>query len=648
MQWPSEQKPLDQPSTFKEVYSRFSKKLPKEFDGIVSWVINKDGDILELEEKVTNVIENGNSSTFFGDKYLFITWICAEAISRSPTLSTWKKIKSFSYNSAEIEHDLPSVMKNIAESTPKIFEVYMLLAKEAFSALDNDSLKSNSSRNNEERSNYLSHWKNNNNKLEELWWGLRHWNEMNYWDEYPLLHFFSELEPNELMTTLSQSNNPYLIQSLFLMIDAGGNFSQFHMWGKCIAAAPVAFEDDGSWNGSVIAPLLLVEAVSRLLNSEQDTLYSGNLTEVEILKKNISSIAKNVVDVVSKRKDALALFSRWTTWLMRQDLSYSPNNNTKTNPFVIDILIDAIGSKLKNKSVIQKSSSDTDLWEPWCYQCVLAYYTSNGFIDPPVNQLFIDEWNISIDDWCGDKGELLRQHASLLITLSKDTPGMAANLLAYPIAQAELPTDVWINIWNNIYALREIVEYGDGSSEEYQSQTEASNLLFLMFRIGLAIFDQRAEQCKTISSSISREQVMLFDKLSSASREMREIDSTLNYDAWKNASLHLSIRRCIWEQQFSKPSEENVPCIFSEKDTPTILDHLSNAKSDVMELLPLLQSILSNNVDVTKLQGELDKASINISNVLNEATRLNKYDSRKYPIDKEQLKIIKSTFVKTA
>jgi len=646
MQWPNEQKPLDQSSTFKEIYSSFSKQLPKEFEEIVSWVANQDGDLLQLEEEVTNVIGKNNSSYLIEDKYLFTTWICAEALYLAPTLNTWKKIKSFLYHSSVIEHDLPSVMRSLAESKAEILKAYMLLAKEAFSALDNDTLKSNSSHSNEERSNYLLHWENNNNKLEELWWGLRHWNEMNYWDEYSLLHFFSELEPNELMTTLSQSKNPYLLQSLFVMIDAGGNFSQFHMWGKCIAAAPVAFEDDGSWNGSVIAPLLLVEAVSRLLNSEQDTLYSGNLTEVEILKKDISSIAKNIVDVVSKRKDALALFSRWTTWLMRQDLSYSPNDNTKAKPFVIDILIDAIGSKLKNKTVIQKTSSDAGLWEPWCYQCVLAYYASNGFIDPPVNQLFIDEWNISIDDWCGDKGELLRQHASLLITFSKDTPGMAANLLAYPIAQAELPTDVWINIWNNIYALREIVEYGDGSSEEYQSQTEASNLLFLMFRIGLAIFDQRAEQCKAISSSISREQVMLFDKLSSASREMREIDSTLNYDAWKNASLHLSIRRCIWEQQFSKPLQENIPCIFSEKDTPTIQAHLLNAKSDVMELLQLLQSILMNDIDITKLQVELDSASININNVLDEAKQLNQYNERKYPVDQEQLKIIESMLVK--
>lgn len=40
--------------------------------------------------------------------------------------------------------------------------------------------------------------------------------------------------------------------------------SRFLEWQRIFAAAPIAFEEDGKWNNSVLIPLLLVEARDQL------------------------------------------------------------------------------------------------------------------------------------------------------------------------------------------------------------------------------------------------------------------------------------------------------------------------------------------------------------------------------------------------
>ena len=640
--WPYEKEAdEDKNDKFLSVLETFSQDLPAEFDQIVEWILNQAGSLAELESRVNAACDQVEIYNHDGGYNLIMTWLCAISLSRLPHLETWMKIKSFIYHSSVLEHDLPLAMMTLAESSSDIKDSYLKLALKVLSKLENSSLKSKSSPTNEERDRLIQYWKGNSNKLEEVWWGLRGDNGFSYWEDYALLHILANSDPAELMQTLSRSNNPYLVQSVLLMINAVGPFSQFAEWEKYIHAAPVAFKEDGDWNESLVVPLLLVGAYTRLIDAQHNIRYADASENIDESKENIISLINAIVDILSDRNDAIPLFCRWSTWLMRLWLSESGKNNKQDQlqPFVTEELINAIGIKLKNHSLMKTIPSGASQWEHWCYQCVLAWHAADGLITVPDTAEFVKEWTISFDDWNSDKGSLLRKHANLLMTLNKnEMPGQAENLLAYPLAQSESPTDTWINIWNNIYVLREVVEFGDGSSEAYKSKTDASNLLLMMFRIGLAIFDQRTDLCSDCKSTISKSQARLFGALFSAGQEMQEIDSTLNYKVWLNAILHLSIRRYLWEQQLSGSSQSGHPLIFCSKDTPTILDCFYKSKRDVLELVKFLQSILMNEIDIPTLKNNLDKASVNVSDVLDEVKRLNMYDSRRYPVDLLSLK----------
>ena len=344
---------------------------------------------------------------------------------------------------------------------------------------------------------------------------------------------------------------------------------------------------------------------------------------------------------LAARQDAPAIVSRWAPWLMRQVLSYTSKEiaDVKSSAFADDAMICAIARKLENSALPQTSPVDAASWEPWCYRCMLSSLAAyNEHIPVPAWEDFGNEWRLEPEDWAGRKGGLLRDHASL-ITLNKETPGIAANLLAYPIAQSPSPVASWIGLWSDAITLREIVEFGDSdsTSDEFSSRSVAGRLLLLLFRIGLVIFDQGASQCSSSSSPEAESFVDLYKALASAAHEMREIDSTLNHNEWLSVYQHLTIRRMIWEQSSGCACGTGNFQVFKPDDSPTVVDLLTEAKGNVIELVAILQSLLLNSPDVSRLKADLNSASISLPDIVCSIRRLNQFHPRKYPIDELQL-----------
>jgi hypothetical protein len=652
-QWPSERltekRKVFADSSFKTVddffslLNVFSVGLPRDFDDITTWVAAKGGDLTELEQRIAPIIGTAYLQTYPDSHALLMTLVCAVALARTPSLQTWSKVKTFKSNSVLIEHSLAEAMMAYAKFSPSACNAYSLLAKEAFTALDNLTMASSFSHINKERTDALAYWNERTDKLEEIWWDLRGWHGlMNYEEELPLFQVFYNLEPDEFIRTISGSSNPYLVSALLFVASIGAFSPQFSEWKRMIATAPTAFEDEGSWNGSVLIPLLLVEARNQLLQVQQN-LHNSNLSpsERDEIKQEIINTAELIATTLAARHDASATFARWTPWLMRQILGQSEKEITdiKSTAFADGALIDVIGCKLKSSALPQASPEDAPLWETWCYRCVLASFASNGHSQVPDWTSFGDEWKLSLEDWASTKGHCLRERASLITTLSKEIPGVAANLLAYPITQTPFPDKIWINLWNDAVTLREIVEFGDAdaSKDEYSSRSEAGRLLLLLFRIGLAIFDQGAARSSNNNSPQARSLANLFKALNLATYEMREIDSTLNYDEWLATTQHLAVRRMIWESTSDNESASKNFQVFKVDDAPTIFDILAKAKSDVIELVAILQSLLLNSPDALKLKAILNSASIDFSNIVPSIRSLNQYHPRKYPIDETQL-----------
>jgi hypothetical protein len=653
MQWPNEREAANrQPfintsfkteQDFRQLLAACPTNLPPTFNDAVDWVVQQGGDITELEQRMILVSNQLNLQNFPDSTNMLATWVCVKALAQSPFLQTWEKVKKFKYNSWQIEHWLAPAMKACAHGNSDASKAYINLAKEAFSALDRFVLVSLTDRINQERTNAWAYWIECRDKLDEIWWGLRSWNEMSYEAEFPLFELLNELAGDELINIVAQSANPYLVHSVLFAADVGGFSSRFTQWEKFTANAPSAFEADGTWNGSVLGPLLLVEAFNQLSQTGRNIPhFNASDVDVERIKQEISSAVEVVVNTLATRHDALPMFARWSTWLMRQLLSHSEKDieNVRSAAFVDGALIEAIGRKLKDQSVIQASPSDAPAWEAWCYRCVLASHANNGFINPPDAKDFLAEWTISPDEWTGKKGQHLRESASLIVTIGKEMPGMAAHSLAYAVVRSVSPTETWLGMWDATHPLREIVEFGDAdtSDDEYHSRSEAGKLLLLVFRIGLAILDQRISQCSSSDSPEARSQAKLHEALAAAIREMREIDDTLNREEWIVAVRHLAIRRLIWEEKAAGSRKPGHFPIFRPMDTPTFSDYLVAAKNDVIELLAVLQSALLNDPDIPWLQNELHTASVNLPDVLGMVRRLNQYSPRRYPIDETQLK----------
>ena len=208
-----------------------------------------------------------------------------------------------------------------------------------------------------------------------------------------------------------------------------------------------------------------------------------------------------VIKTLSKRKDALPLFSRWSTWLMRQLLIQGMKDieDIRSSAYVDNCLIEAIGKKFKEKSIITTLPPDAASWEFWVYRMVLASYARDGWIKCPESDSFLKEWKLTFNDWSSSKGIQLRERAKFCVSFDLGFPSDIAHFLAYPIVMSPSPEATWISLWDSTFLLREIVEFGDSETKpllhEYRSSNKVrtNELLLLLFRIGLAILDQRID-----------------------------------------------------------------------------------------------------------------------------------------------------------
>ncbi|AEV27176.1 hypothetical protein Dsui_2837 [Azospira oryzae PS] len=652
-QWPSERRVEEQKlvvdgsfkttEDFLALLNTIPNGLPRVFDDAVIWIVEQDGDLSELERRIASVVDAANLHAYPDNQPLLMTFACAAALAHTPSLHTWDRVSTFQYNSWQLENWLDKAMTAYAKATPPACHNYVALAREVFAGLDDFSLQSKSDRINQERFGARASWNECRNKLDEIWWGLRNWHGfMNYEEVLPLFQVFYELSPDEFIDTLRGSSNPYLVSALMFVAGIGAFSPRFSEWKRMLAAAPVAFEADGKWNGSVLIPLLLVEARNQLLQVRQNfKTLDPSSEELDGIKQEIADTAEVIATALAARRDANAIFSRWTPWLMRQVLSHTSKDlsDVKSLAFADDALIDAIAQRLGNCTLPETSPADAGSWESWCYRCTLSSFAYNEHISVPAWEDFGNEWRLEPEDWAGKKGLLLREHASLITSLNKETPGIAANLLAYPIAQSPSPAAAWIHLWNDAITLREIVEFGDSdaTADEYSSRSEAGQLLLLLFRIGLAIFDQGAAKCSSSRSSEEESLVDLYKALASAERDMREIDRTLNRDEWFSVVQHLTVRRVIWELPSSDGLGLGYFQVFKPDDTPTVVDLLTEAKGNVIELFAILQSLMLNIPDVSRLKRYLSSASISLPDVVCLIRRLNQFHPRKYPINEDQL-----------
>jgi hypothetical protein len=87
---------------------------------------------------------------------------------------------------------------------------------------------------------------------------------MSYDEELPLFQVLHDVDAGEFVAIISRSNYPCLADSALM---AACVTSKFKNWQALSRSAPVAFDDDGTWNASVTIPVILVVEHDKLLQA---------------------------------------------------------------------------------------------------------------------------------------------------------------------------------------------------------------------------------------------------------------------------------------------------------------------------------------------------------------------------------------------
>ncbi|WP_081085380.1 hypothetical protein [Burkholderia cepacia] len=577
------------------------------------------------------------------DPDMMLTVSCAWALGNYPNLVTWTNVRKIARHSWQLEHWLHEAMSGLSKIYEKLRNNYVELAKVVFDALHQGELKSETERKNVERSTALQHWRKTTYKLDEIWWGLRAGNFMNYEEEMPILEVLNEIEPDELLRLISESDDPFLVDAGMIAAGVSAFNPRFSQWEKYARQAPLAFEENGSWNGSVMLPLLLVHARDHLLNPGRQVPRNGaNENEVAELTAEVLQLIRAVVEILEDRDDSVALFSRWGSWLMRELLRQGDPDirDIRSNGFVDNALIEAIGRSVQGKTLIANAPQDAAPWEAWSHVCVLSSFAHDGFAEAPPFQAFASQWLLSPEDWRGPSGRRLVERANLHL-FKDDIPGLAANLFAFPLASGDAFALGWQQVWDGADQLREVVEFGsaDSGPDSYSDQTDASRLLLLLGRMGLACFDQAATRIERSHDEQTAEQIIrMHELLYAAATEMLQIDKTLNRDKWHELMHHLAIRRVYWDANYIDVERT---ALFQKEHLPTIRNYLENFQTEPSRLIHFLHACMLNRLNTSEMRTELIDAAVDLGVCIQSLAKLNKLRPERYRLDSRAVDMVR-------
>ncbi|PMO00193.1 hypothetical protein BCT19_23355 [Vibrio splendidus] len=610
----------------------YKKEIEERLDLLSDLIIESGSEYNDLHSEVRSSVIDVDINYNTEDKVdLISTWICVLAMVKSPTLNTWLNIKKIFYNSNNIKFWLEESILVHTEIHPEDKCSFITLSDTVINALEENDRRIISERHRGSLENALLSWKETSEKLTEIWWGLRGFDPWSYSSELVVFSILKTLDNEKFIQRISKFENPYLVDVCLFAIGVDNSYS---CWEEIVKLAPLSFEKDGEWNGSVLMPLLLVYAHKGIQQVVFGLPHSNLSPEDEAKAKNeIDELNSSIVTLLAQREDSHPLFARWSTWLMREVMisGSDDQDNVTSVAYRNNSLLKAIGQSIQLSSNFQLLSESVPAWERWVYRAVLALHSYNGFITQQECSDFIDEWSLDFDSWNDDKGAQLIENSRLFNMNSQEIPNNSSHLLAYSIAMSNSPSSNWIKLWNNTRLLREIVEYGDFQDsrvDRYKGSTEAIRLILLGFSIGLAILDQMAQRYID-DGNISKDEILdLYRALLKAANEMREINYFIDIDKWEDALLSLIIRRLHWESGVGNIA------IFNLQDTPSFSDLVKQSTYDVVFFWRVIENTL---IYQNKLVDRIDLPQQKIIDLVNDIELVKNASDKKFRINSKTI-----------
>ncbi|TRL61433.1 hypothetical protein FMM65_23920 [Citrobacter youngae] len=638
---------VEWPDISRKIYSAVSDPASSA-DSFFSWLISFDG---LLENAVADLqhafiasqtdVElliaswcNGNTQD---TDYEFIApLLCAKILNLYPDIQTWEKVRSLAANSAVVEYGLRNAMLALCKQNSDVEEIYVQLITSVFNAIECGKLTPSFHRQRNDNANRLSAWANTREKLEQVWRGI-HLADPTGFQEAELFALLADIDFEKLIALLNSSENPFLLDSILMVSGAGMFTPRLERWKRLAASAAPAFSDEGEWNENIFLPLLLSHVMSRLQELPHQLLKREKVPE-EIFRAELEALTEIIAKTLSVRPDYAGIVTRWSAWLTRQILLDERGCEDLYRPsFAYSLLNDALGRKASAISLPDSSPPQAPAWE------VLSYYAarSNYAHD---NSYPLQDVTIFNRLWRPESSEIskvaLDQFSSRLSMFyrreGQPFPGLASHLFAFPLVQQGNTAEEWLALWNSAYLIREVAEFGfaDSPSEKYTLRHQVGEMLLVLCTTGIAALDQLAGLFTEGQQRYQQDVIDLHQHLYDAVTEMMTIDDTINTKYWKEAYLHLCLRRAIWDKSLGDASTES---LFVPSEYPTFNQYLHYYRSDLKDLIAMLSSCMRNNISPVALKAVLLESDIELSQIIDHIKKLNGIDGQRYPLNQKEI-----------
>jgi len=606
--------------------------------------------LVQLRAKVEGLLSSDDANSFEDPVGMALTAACVEVLRREPTAAMWEFIWSLAWHSSPLEHGLPQAVIEVANEDPDFKGQFLDIATEVVRMAVADPGRRAITRDRDAMRQWREHW-NEIANLDEVWWGLRAHGYVMYRDDDGVLGIVASLDPRAFVQLLAEFDQPYSVASA-LDWPAGAIWS-FDRWRTLLQLAPVAFDMDGVWNGSVIAPYLLCIASDQL--NQGRARLGPNLKEEDLKEASdeTDALIREIVKVIASRGDGSPCAMRWATWLMRHAIGALAKEqppypvNVRSPGYAESALIETLAKESAAITWLPSCSSDAKPWEVWCYRCVLVSVALVQRLSPPGIDAFLESWRISPDEWSSEKGEVLRERASIFEVFGQRADAYGTRLLALPLAEALDPVGVWKGIWDATGDIREIIEFGDADSEGqegWRRQSDASNLMQLAFGLGLMMLDHMIVPTRELKYDRRSAAGELVHLLTDFVHELEAIDR-LDRGYWRDAMRHLAIRRAVWLSAQHIDGSQAPGIALDPGITPTLVDYIRDLAGNVENLLAFIDVALRNQVDRGTLRAAIDGAGIDLSSTIEFAERLMKLDPRRAGVGEAQLSAGRSLLV---
>lgn len=609
------------------------------FAALVQAILDAFKEKTDPQAKLTNLSADVNRPGAFGDydetaRQVVLALTGVAALRNTPTREMWEYLWSLAWHSAPLETFLPQAV--IAAATDAAFrEQFFVVAR----GVVHDAIKNPGRRAIQRDKGVGSHLKDKwlkNPRLSDLWHGnFDHSDHAVGRDDDAVLSIVAEIDATEFVRLLALYDYPDPVAHALMWCGASWRFER---WKTLALAAPVAFDVQAKWNGSLILPLLL--SIAR--NQFQFGLSRNPTPDMTSEATNeVKSLAAEVAKTIASRKDALECMTRWGNWLARTGIPAVSANplphpaDAASQGFIEDAILEALIVEMPAYRWSVEPAPDAESWEPWCQLAAGTLVALAGKASMPSPEEFLVEWHISPDEWPAQKGQRLKLHASPFEGAELRADGYGARLLAIPMVEAERPDELWKRFWDSTATLREVVEFGDPDETDndgWQGRADAARLLMLQFSIGLMMMDHLIRPQRPLACDLRTALEGLLPLLDEAVREMTAIDP-FNLKFWSDAIRHLAVRRAKW---LSGPDTPNGVAL-NAKAKPTLADFIGSLAGDTENLLGLAYVAHQNDIGSAALNAAFKATGVDIGAEIAIAQHLVEISPRAIGIGEAQL-----------